>query len=62
MKTFQIFRTITEEYFVDAKTEEEAFEYIYNGSKEPDEHSVISENVADIWENGKWQNEESANA
>ena len=58
MKTYQIFRTISEEYFIEAESENEAFEYITNGSIEPEETTELSRETTDIWTDGKWESQQ----
>ena len=58
MKTYQIFRTISEEYFIEAESENEAFEYIDNGSIEPEETTELSRETTDIWTDGKWESQQ----
>lgn len=58
MKTFQIYRTVSLEYFIEAETEAEAMELIAKGEIKPDEEFELSSMVADVYDvKIGWENE-----
>lgn len=58
MKTFQIYRTVSLEYFIEAETEAEAFELIAKGEIKPDEEFELSSTLADVYDvKIGWENE-----
>jgi hypothetical protein len=57
MKTFQIYRTVSQEYFVRAETEADAIRQIDEGTAEPAEQTELSLTVTDEHDGEKWLNE-----
>lgn len=57
MKTFQIYRTVSFEYFVNAETEEDAIKQIDEGVIEPSDQTELSLTVTDEHDGEKWANE-----
>jgi hypothetical protein len=57
MKTFQIFRTVSYEYFIEAETEAEAIMKMDKGYEKPTDETELSMTVADIYDGIDWENE-----
>jgi hypothetical protein len=60
MKTFQIFRTVSFEYFIEAETEEEAIMKMDKGYVKPSDETEVSMTVADTHDGVNWENEREA--
>jgi hypothetical protein len=60
MKTFQIFRTVSYEYFIEAETEEEAIMKMDKGYVKPSDETEVSMTVADTHDGINWENEKEA--
>jgi len=60
MKTFQIFRTVSFEYFIEAETEEEAIMKMDKGYVKPSDETEVSMTVADTHDGINWENEKEA--
>jgi hypothetical protein len=57
MKTFQIYQTVSFEYFVEAETEAEAIGKIDDGYVEPEDRTELSLIVTDIHDGKAWESE-----
>jgi len=57
MKTFQIFRTVSYEYFIEAETEAEAIMKMDKGYVKPTDETELSMNIADTHDGVDWENE-----
>ena len=57
MKTFQIFRTVSQEYFIEAESEADAIGKIDKGYIKPYEETELSLNVSDTHDWQDWQSE-----
>jgi hypothetical protein len=60
MKTFQIFRTVSYEYFIEAETEEEAIMKMDKGYVKASDETEVSMTVADTHDGINWENEKEA--
>jgi hypothetical protein len=60
MKTFQIFRSVSYEYFIEAETEEEAIMKMDKGYVKPSDETELSMTVADTHDGISWENEKEA--
>lgn len=57
MKTYQIFRNVSVEYFVEAENVEDAYQLIYDGLVNPYSEEELSMMVSDVNKKGEWLNE-----
>ena len=57
MKTFQIYRTVSLEYFIDAETEEDAIEQIDKDIAQPSDEIELSLKIVDEHNGTDWKNE-----
>ena len=57
MKTFQIFRTVSYEYCIEAETEAEAIMKMDKGYVKPTDETELSMNIADTHDGVDWENE-----
>ena len=55
MKTFQIFETVSKEYFVEAKSYAEALEKIYSGEVLCDNEEIIDYRLSDTHNGETWE-------
>lgn len=57
MKTFQIFETVSREYFVNADSYDDAIKKIDKGEVLPDSEEIVDYGLADTHDGNKWENE-----
>ena len=55
MQTFQIFKTVSIEYFIEAESEAQAIEIASRGEIEPQDTTELSILVADTHDGQDWQ-------
>ena len=59
LKTYQIFQTISREFFIEAESEDQAFEILDLGQIKPTDETAISAEIADIHDGQDWQVEKT---
>lgn len=57
MKTFQIYKTVSIEYFVQAESEDEALEKIDAGLVLSEDEAELSMTVSDVHDGVQWESE-----